>query len=119
MTRALSSLLVLAIAAGLAGCGIGDSQAQLRSAIDAKNQELDQCYAGALARDRDAAGSLSAYVHVDHAEGRVNQVEFTGGDGRDPSLESCISDSLTRVQLTEPPAANLKVAYTFQLTPEG
>ena len=119
MTRIAAPSFAFALAFAISGCGIGDAQTQLRSAIDAKNQELDQCYAAALTRDRDAAGALSAYVHVETAEGRVNEVEFTGGDVQDAALESCITDSLTQVRLSEPPAANLKVEYTFQLSPEG
>jgi hypothetical protein len=30
-----------------------------------------------------------------------------------------MSTTLTQVRLSEPPAANLKVEYTFQLTPQG
>ncbi len=119
MKRLTMTIALSAATALLAGCGIGNAQQQLRSAVDAKSQELDQCYADALTRDRDAAGSLTAYLHVDTDEGRIQEVEFTGGDVNDAQLQSCMSTTLTQVQLTEPPAANLKVEYTFQLTPQG
>jgi hypothetical protein len=114
-----TTILLAGIAATIGGCGIGNAQQQLRSAVDAKSQELDQCYADALTRDRDAAGFLNAYLHVDTEEGRIREVEFTSGDVNDPALQSCMSTTLTQVRLAEPPAANLKVEYTFQLTPQG
>jgi len=114
-----SSAIALFIFVGAAGCGIGDAQTNLRSAVDAKRQELNQCYAAALTRDRDASGTMQAYLYVDSEEGRLTEVEFVGGDVSDPAFQSCMSGSLTQVQLSEPPVANLKVEYTFQLTPEG
>ncbi len=119
MQRFILGVVFFSAFAALSGCGIGDAQRHLRSAVDAKSQELDQCYAQALTRNRDAAGTLNANLHVGASDGRVDQVEFVGGDVRDPELQSCMTATLTQVQLPEPPAANLKVEYTFQLAPEG
>jgi Tfp pilus assembly protein FimT len=119
MSRSIYSVLAVVSLIAVAGCGIGDAQKRLRSAVDEKNAELNRCYAEALAQNRNVDGTLEANLLVNTTEGRIHQVEFTGGTGRDASLESCMVDTLTQVRLAEPPPANLKVEYTFQLTPEG
>jgi hypothetical protein len=101
------------------GCGIGDAQTQLLSAVDAKREELSQCYATALSRDANAQGTLKGWVHVEDKQGRVDSVEFEQADISDQQFHGCISASLTQIQLTQPPAANLKVEYTFEFHPEG
>lgn len=121
MKRTLSmkrtwSIGIAALALGSA-CGIGDAQQRLRSAVDAKQGELDQCYTAALARDESIQGRLDATVHVDRTQSRVETVEFTGGEVTEPELQRCFSDVLTDVQLEEAPAADLRVGYTFRLAP--
>ena len=116
--RAISmgTLAVAVLAA--AGCGVGDAQTRLRSAVDAKNAELNQCYAQALERDRNTSGTMQAWLHVSDQTGRLEQVEFTEGV-QDPGLQSCMTNTLTQVQLEDTPPANLKVEYTFQLERQG
>jgi hypothetical protein len=119
MNRITHAAFIALLGLGLlAGCGVGDSQTRLRTAIDAKNQELSQCYGAALGRDPATAGTMQAWIHVEDQQGRVDNVEFSGGDVNDPTLQSCMTDALTQVQLAEAPPANLKVEYTFQLTPQ-
>lgn len=118
MMRAISTISAGATALALltaTGCGAGDAQTRLRSAVDAKSPELNQCYAAALERDAQTSGRLQAWLYVEDAEGRLERVEFTGGDVRDQALQSCMSDTLTQVQIDEAPPVNLKVDYTFQL----
>lgn len=117
MKRTASLAIALFCLGLVAGCGAGESQAMLRTAVDAKSQELNQCYATALARDREIAGIIEADLVVDNFEGRVTRIEFTGGDAHDAALESCMSDALTQVQIAEPPVSNLRAEYTFELTP--
>jgi len=114
----IGALLVSATLLALVGCGVGDAQTRLRTAIDAKDQELSQCYAAALGRDGNASGTMKAWVHGEDKQGRVDGGEFEGGDVTDPALQSCMTDALTQVQLSEPPPANLRVEYTFELTPQ-
>lgn len=110
-------ILVVACAALASACGIGDAQANLRTAVDAKQAELDQCYTSALARNGETQGSLAADLNVESQGGRVESVEFTGGDVQDGELTSCMTGVLTQIQLQEAPAANLRVSYSFELSP--
>ena len=116
MTRSIYVVVVLA-GLGALGCGIGDAQTQLRSAIDAKQGELDQCYAEALGRDRSATGEMHLWVHVEDAAGRVDDVEVDQSDVNDEALQTCVSGVLTGIQLDKAPAANLRVEYTVRLQP--
>lgn len=115
MIRAISISTVAVALLAASGCGIGDAQTKLRSAVDAKNQELNQCYAAALERDPQTSGTMSAWLHVEDQQGRIDEVEFTDGSAQDPQLQSCMTNTLTQVQLAEAPAANMKVEYTFEL----
>lgn len=119
MTRTTHWLIAIGALLALAGgCGIGDAQARLRTAVDAKNEELSACYAGALERNRNAAGTIRATLHVEDDVGRVNQVEIEQSDLTDQAFQACMTDSLQSIQLEEAPAANLEVKYTFQFTPQ-
>lgn len=111
--------IILVGMALLAGCGIGDAQTRVRSAVDARSPDLNQCYAAALTRDASTSGTMSAWVYVESNEGRVERVEFEPGEVSDPTLQSCMNEALTQIRLDEPPAANLKIQYSFQLTPAG
>jgi hypothetical protein len=99
-----------------AGCGIGDAQTRLRTAIDAKKPTLDECYGTALTRDKTTAGEMRLFVNVDETSGVVNQVEISSGP-KDPMLTKCIESALAGVKLEPAPAANLKVEYTLRFTP--
>ena len=119
MTRNLSiaTLLALALSIALAGCGIGDAQQRLRTAVDAKQAELDQCYTSALSRDESIQGEVDATIRVGKADGRIESVDYEGGQVTDAQLQSCMSGVLESVQLEEAPKANLEVGYTFRMTP--
>lgn len=119
MNRMIPTCIAAMALLGAWGCGVGDSQTRLRSAVDAKTPELNQCYAAALERDARTSGTMQAWLYVEDEQGRLERVEFSGGDVHDQALQSCMSDSLSQVQLEEAPPTNLKVEYTFQLQPQG
>lgn len=110
------ALIALASAAAT-GCGIGEAQTRLRTAVDAKQQELGQCYGEALARNPQAGGTIQAWINLDSDSGRIESVEYTGGDFRDEAMLSCMTSTLQTVQLMQAPKANLRVEYAFHLTP--
>ena len=112
-------LLLLLLVPVFAGCGLGAAQTELRTAIDAKQDALSACYADALGRNGDAAGTLQGWVHVEDKEGKVDTVEFDQADIDDPAFQGCVQSSLTGIQLAAPPAANMKVEYTFQFSPSN
>lgn len=101
------------------GCGIGDSQRHLRTAVDARQDALESCYASALERDAGAAGSVQAWLYVEDEAGRIERVEVVESDLSDDQLHACMDEALRQVQLAETPPANLKVEYTFQFQPRN
>jgi hypothetical protein len=115
MTRTPFTLF---LGACLVGCGIGDAQLHLRSAVDAKQAELSACYAQALARNTNAAGDVQVWVHVESVEGRVHTLQFAQSAIQDEALQTCVRSVLTQVRLSVPPAADLQVAYVFRFTPQ-
>lgn len=115
MNRALSlSTLSLGLAL-LAGCSIGDAQSRLRSAVDAKGEEFNDCYAQALTRDQSIQGSLDAVLYVDKVTGAISRVEFANGAVGDGELERCMTSVLGTVQVDGDLKKNLEVSYTFEL----
>ena len=57
---ALLSLSGLAVGCG----GVGTAQADLRSAIDARQSTMDECYREALTRDESLTGDLRERVPI-------------------------------------------------------
>jgi hypothetical protein len=108
------TLTMVAALAFVAGCGIGDAQQRLRSAVDAKQDELDRCYTTALTRNENIGGEVDATLVVD--EGQITEVDYGGGQVTDPQLRGCMADVLRGVRLEEPPKPQLRVDYTFRLT---
>ncbi len=107
-------LATVTLASVLTACGLGDSQRHLRNAVDAQRDDLQSCYAGALAREATAAGEVQAFLHVEDDEGRIEHVEIVRTDFGDDAFHACLEGSLRRLRLEEPPPANLKVEYVFE-----
>ena len=103
----------------LAGCGgIGDAQKRLRTAIDAKQDTLDACYAKSLGRDAGGKGSMELLLHVAGDGGQVDSVKITSSDLADPKLEKCVKSTLKAVQLDPAPASAFDIEYTLEFGPE-
>lgn len=118
-TNILRALLILAALAST-GCGIGDAQKKLRTAVDAERPSLDDCFAQALERDREmSGGDMQVLLHVSRKTGRVDQAEVAHSEVEDAALQQCVESALTNVALEEPPKANLKVEYTLRFVPNA
>ena len=111
--------ITLALSLFGTGCGIGDAQTRLRTAVDAQRGELSQCYAGALQRDRNAGGEMRVWLEVDHSSGEVDNVEVASTPIDDPGFGMCVDGVLRSVRLEEAPKANLRVEYSLMFTPEN
>jgi hypothetical protein len=111
--------MVLALSVLGIGCGIGDAQQRLRTAVDEKRGELSACYAGALQRDRNAGGEMRVWLEVDNEGGDVDNVEVSSTPIDDPGFGMCVDGVLRSVQLAEAPKANLRVEYSLMFTPEN
>lgn len=107
-------MIVLAIAG--CGGGIGNGQARLRTAIDAKQDSLDGCYGEGLERSAEAQGTMQLLVHV--LGGRIG-VDVKSSEIEDPKLEKCVKAALEKVKLSPAPDANFEVEYTVQFKPES
>jgi len=101
----------------LAGCGLGDAQSRLRSAVDEKYDEYNQCYAQALVRDEGTEGTLDAVLYVDKVTGSISDVTFNGGAVSDPDLQRCLTRALGTVQVEGSLNRNMEVGYTFEMRP--
>ncbi|MBI2896863.1 MAG: AgmX/PglI C-terminal domain-containing protein [Deltaproteobacteria bacterium] len=117
--RTLGSLLLAVASSMIVGCGIGDAQNHLRTAVDEKREELNRCYGETLARDASAAGQMQLWVHVESDRGQVDAVEVQRSDIQDEGLGSCVTTTLQSIQLPEAPSAALRVEYTLLFQPEG
>ena len=111
----IATLTLLPLGGG--ACGIGNAQARLRSAVDARKSTLDECYAQALERDRNAAGEMVLWIHVAEATGQVLQVDIGEGGMEEVTLQQCVQTALQGVKLQPKPKANLKVEYTLRFAP--
>jgi len=113
-------LLVL-ITVTSAACGYENSQAHLRTAIDAQQDALDACYARTLASTPDTQGAMHVIVRVPRGSGQVEGVGVeTGSEVSDRRLERCVQRVLVGIPIgTMPIEDDLNVAYTFQFEPKS
>ena len=108
-------VVCLALAAGLAGCGgVGTAQADLRSAIDARQTTFNECYREALTRDESLDGDLSLRLSLAKSETTISGVEVTHSNVDDPELVACIERALEGLSIDEAPKSSLTVDYTMQ-----
>lgn len=115
--HATMGLVLVGLVGSALGCGIGDAQQRLRTAVDAKEKSLDECYAQALERNEGAQGDMSIWVHVSSDTGRVDSVEVSQSEITDGALQKCVETTLVGLALVPPPKANLKVEYTLRFVP--
>jgi hypothetical protein len=82
---------VLVAAFGLSGCAAQDTQRRLRTAVDARQASLDDCYAKALNHDRTVEGWMRLWVHVPENDHRVDSVEIERNTKlADKRLNKCV-----------------------------
>ncbi|MBW2464689.1 MAG: AgmX/PglI C-terminal domain-containing protein [Deltaproteobacteria bacterium] len=99
------------------GCTSGnDSQARVRSAVEAQHDALSACYADALEYDAELDGDLQVALTVDE-EGNVDDVAVDGATIGDEEMPVCVAMALSNMRLRRPPAAKARIAYTLRFTP--
>ena len=113
---AIAALLALS---GLAvGCGgVGTAQADLRSAIDARQTTLNECYREALTRDESLTGDLQLRVAMAKSATTISGIEVTHSNVDDPILVECVTGALEGLSIDEAPKSALTVDYTVRFSP--
>ena len=97
---------------GLASCvpDLAAAKKTLRAAIEEKEDDLGECYADGLARDKEAKGGMDLVLHV--ADGRVASVKVSATELADGGIEKCVKKTLTKVKVAAP--AEFDIDYTLQ-----
>ena len=111
------AVALAALGAMVSGCGIGDAQARLRTAIDAKKPTLDECYRVSLVAHKHVAGEMQLAIHVVEATGLADAIEVKSSTVKDAALHKCVETALVGTKLEPTPNANLKVDYTLRFAP--
>ena len=120
IARGVMAGLGISLVAALVGCGgIGDAQKHVRTAVDAKQPSLNECYATTLAHDASAHGQMQLMLHVAESGGRIDGVEIKQSDLSDQDLQACIKSALVGVEIAPAPKANLEIEYTMTFTPSA
>jgi hypothetical protein len=117
MSRIIISAITVAFLAACGG-GIGDSQKRLRTAIEGKQDALDDCYEKSLTRSAETAGNLNMLVKVAKKSGSIS-AKAAGGKIADNKLVQCVETAVNGVKLSPAPKSNMEVTYTFTFAPEG
>jgi hypothetical protein len=118
VTKISSIMIAMAGSLALSACGgIGGAQKNLRSAVDARQGTLDDCYGTALERSKEASGAMQLNLHVAEKSGRVERVEVLDAGFADDELQSCVENALVGILISPKPAAGLKVEYRLVFNP--
>lgn len=111
----LSCLALAAVLATTVGCGrVNPARRGLWSAVEAKREQLNQCYEQAVARNPSVAGSMVVWLEVSDDNGQVSSVELENNGVPDDALAPCVTGTLQEIRLSEPPPIAMRVQYTFQ-----
>jgi hypothetical protein len=100
------------------GCAVSNPQQRLRTAVDARQASLDDCYAKVLGHDRNAEGTMKLWVHVPENARRVDQVEIEKTKLSDKRLNRCVRAALLNVDIGESTETDVKVQYTLAFEPD-
>jgi hypothetical protein len=101
------------------GCATHDSQRLLRTAVDARQASLDECYATALDHDRTTAGTMKLWVHVRENAHHVDAVEIEkNAKLANKRLNRCVRAALLNIDIGEPADSEVKVQYTLAFQPD-
>jgi hypothetical protein len=120
IARGMMAGIGMLLVGALVGCGgIGDAQKHVRTAVDAKQPTLNECYATTLSHDASARGQMQLTLHVAEKGGRVDGVQIKQSDLADQELQSCIKTALVGLEIAPAPKANLDIEYTMTFTPEA
>ncbi len=117
MTSRIQALMLVLMSASLAGaCGIGNTQTDLRSAVDAERPALDACYAAALERDPSISGDLALMLRIERKTSTVAEAEVVESDLGDDALGTCVADALRGTTIEARPGRPVHVRYTLSFT---
>lgn len=117
--HSMTALVTLLALSGFAvGCGgVGTAQADLRSAIDARQATLNECYREALTRDESLTGDLQLRVAMAKGATSISGLEVTHSNVDDPILVECVTGALEGLSIDEAPKSALTVDYTVRFSP--
>jgi hypothetical protein len=105
-------LVLLALLIG--GCAMDTTQARVRTAVDARQSRLDNCYAKSLARDdAAAAGKMRLVLHVPKDSDEVEAVDVQHSDLKSKKLQRCVKQVLVGANLGGYADDKLSVEYTL------
>jgi hypothetical protein len=108
-------LVAIVALSSVAACArVNPARGALRDAVDAKQADLDRCYADTLARDANAGGAMTLWLEVESDGGRVSNVEVERTDVADATLGECIRGHLATIQIAEVPPIPMRVQYQVQ-----
>jgi translation initiation factor 2 gamma subunit (eIF-2gamma) len=116
MTRMRALVVIATALAACGGGGVGDAQKRLRTAVDAKQDMLDDCYEKTLARDAEAKGDVQVLFKVSNGGDVKSEVKGGKLDGK---LLKCVQKALDEIKLSPGPGANMEVTYDVTFEPEG
>jgi hypothetical protein len=105
----------------LIGCAgsVGEAPKLLRSAIDDKQDTLDQCYAKNLKGDDSGKGDMELVLHVAAEDGRVQSVKIASSEIDDGKLKKCVTKALETVTIDPAPSSDFDIDYELQFGPDG
>ncbi len=98
----------------LSACGsVGTAQGDLRSAVDAEQSVLNECYRDALTRDEALTGDLRVRLAMARKTNTISNLSVLTSDIDDARLTSCVNEVLSGVSIEEGPGVNMEVDYTL------
>ena len=104
---------------GCAGTLGGQTRDALRAGMTGKQPELRQCYADALLRNRESAGTVEVAVHIKKGTKSVHQVDVAESQIQDAEMQACVQRALTGVTIEQAPEQNVRAHFLLNFQPDG
>ena len=90
-----------------------NTEAQLLSALEAKQDAFRACYETALEKNREEQGQVGLKLDINEEPGEVTNSEVEETTIKDADMPQCVADAASDITLPEPPGVPVEGHYSI------
>ncbi|MCP4606789.1 MAG: AgmX/PglI C-terminal domain-containing protein [Proteobacteria bacterium] len=91
-----------------------NTDGQILSALEAKQDAFKACYVTALERDRETQGTVGLLLDIENPSGQVTSSAVEESNITDDEMNQCVAGAAGDISLPEPPGVPVEGHYDVQ-----
>jgi hypothetical protein len=116
----LSLSVVLAIAAGCGGTGLGaETRADITARMATAQKPLESCYQLALKSNRKLRGMIVLSFVAAPSTGEFRDITIVRDELNDPAVRKCVIDEVAKLKLEKPQGSRVSINYPIHFAPNN